>query len=280
MSIIGDKVSVGSTGTTSPYIRVTTGTSSGWIYIWKAYLYGFDKVPANLCKDWCNIPNGEVNFTNSPNITSVGDFAFYQHMGDITDLPDTIKEVGESAFAGVSNLTSLPSALEVAGKSSFAGCSGLALTALPSNLREINYYSFYNCSKLAITELPESLEVLGSGATYVDGGCFASCKAIPSILIHDGITSTPTQCFMDCTGITTADLPSTLSLIKSALFHRCSKLTTIYCRATNPPTMQGYDGFGTTSALAHVYVPAASVDAYKTATNWTKYASIISAIPT
>jgi len=32
-------------------------------------------------------------------------------------------------------------------------------------------------------------------------------------------------------------------------------------------------------SLAHIYVPAGSVDAYKEADNWSRYASIIEAIP-
>lgn len=49
--------------------------------------------------------------------------------------------------------------------------------------------------------------------------------------------------------------------------------------ATTPPTLGGVlnvDGY----TPQHIYVPAASVSAYQSATNWSRYASIISAFPT
>lgn len=58
--------------------------------------------------------------------------------------------------------------------------------------------------------------------------------------------------------------------------------TYIYCKSINPPIL-GSNALGsitgTTGQTAKIYVPAESVEAYKTATNWSAYASIIEAIP-
>ena len=75
------------------------------------------------------------------------------------------------------------------------------------------------------------------------------------------------------------DLPSTLTSIAAQAFRSCSTLNTLYCRATTPPTIANSNALSTAN-LTNIYVPAASVNAYKTATNWSTYASIISAIST
>lgn len=74
------------------------------------------------------------------------------------------------------------------------------------------------------------------------------------------------------------DLPATIESIGRTAFQYCSALTTIYCRATTPPTL-GNDAFRYIS-LNKIYVPAESVDAYKAASGWSNYANYIEAIPT
>lgn len=53
-------------------------------------------------------------------------------------------------------------------------------------------------------------------------------------------------------------------------FHYCSNLTKIYCKATTPPTL-GSNAFDYTI----IYVPQASVEAYKSADGWSEYANRI-----
>lgn len=61
------------------------------------------------------------------------------------------------------------------------------------------------------------------------------------------------------------------------------RIGTIYCEATTPPSL-GSQGFGKTSGVTimpdHIYVPSGSITSYTTATNWTTYSNVISAIPT
>ena len=62
------------------------------------------------------------------------------------------------------------------------------------------------------------------------------------------------------------------------LVRGCTLLTSIIVEATTPPTL-GYAALDGTHANLVIYVPSESVNAYKTATNWSKYASKIQAIP-
>jgi hypothetical protein len=74
-------------------------------------------------------------------------------------------------------------------------------------------------------------------------------------------------------------LPPSLTAIGAYAFASCSSLTSLTCMAVNPP----YWGManvlsGTPSSLV-IYVPAASVEAYKADEDWSMYANKITAIP-
>jgi hypothetical protein len=55
----------------------------------------------------------------------------------------------------------------------------------------------------------------------------------------------------------------------------CSSLTSITCKATTPPLLNVGNNI---SSVTEVYVPAESVEAYKTATNWSYYGDKIQGI--
>jgi hypothetical protein len=51
-------------------------------------------------------------------------------------------------------------------------------------------------------------------------------------------------------------------------------MTSVYCKSTTPPT-GGNGMFGGNAANRKIYVPTASVNAYKSATYWSDYADYI-----
>ena len=70
------------------------------------------------------------------------------------------------------------------------------------------------------------------------------------------------------------ELPSTVTTIGQNAFVNCTGLTRISIAAATPPTL-GANAFANCSALTGIYVPDDSVEAYKTATNWSAYANKI-----
>jgi hypothetical protein len=62
-------------------------------------------------------------------------------------------------------------------------------------------------------------------------------------------------------------------------FYGCSSLTSVYCKPTTPPA-GGYDMFSYYDSVKQpigckIYVPTASVNAYKSAQYWSDYAAYI-----
>ena len=62
--------------------------------------------------------------------------------------------------------------------------------------------------------------------------------------------------------------------MESWVFQDCINLQKVTCLATIPPTLGGKGNFDNTNNCP-IYVPSASLNAYKTATNWSVYASRI-----
>ncbi len=98
---------------------------------------------------------------------------------------------------------------------------------------------------------------------------------MPSLVIEEGVINIADNAFWACSNLKKATLPSTVSSIGNYAF-QTSGLTKITLNATTPPTLGDYV-FDNVSSLAHIYVPSASVNAYKAA--WSDLASIIGVAP-
>lgn len=99
--------------------------------------------------------------------------------------------------------------------------------------------------------------------------------------IHDNyITSVGSYAFDYCSVLTAADFQAVTSVGEGA-FYGCSKLTALILRSETMATLVGTNALASTpiaSGTGYIYVPAALVDAYKAATNWSTYANQIRAI--
>lgn len=111
---------------------------------------------------------------------------------------------------------------------------------------------------------------------YLTGNAiFSDCDALTEVILPSNLKRIPRNCFLNCSSLEELNLPSQLESIDSA-FTGCTSLSTITITATTPPTLAA-NAFPLNNNLK-IYVPADSVEAYKTAENWSAYASYITAI--
>ena len=99
-----------------------------------------------------------------------------------------------------------------------------------------------------------------------------------SVEIGNCVTSIGAAAFYRCSGLTSIDIPSGVTSIGNYAFQYCTSLTSVTVNPTTPPSL-GYFVFDNTN-YCPIYVPSASVNAYKSASGWSTYASRIQAIPT
>ena len=143
----------------------------------------------------------------------------------------------------------------------------------------------------------ESAGMGGTGGGFNPDNNVGYPCGIKHVVISEGITAIPPMSFYMEVGIQTVTLPSTLTAIGMNAFGECFNIETITSNATTPPTLaaevdpewglkdpETYVFFGTLNetgapnpieTLTDIFVPAASVEAYKAAAGWSLYADTI-----
>jgi len=171
---------------------------------------------------------------------------------EVKDCVTTIGELdGAGTFVDAVNMTgvTLSNTLTTIYDSTFWGCTGLTSITLPNSLTYLGNDALRYCTMTSIN-IPDSVQTIG-------GLCFFGCTNLTTVVIGTGFTTVtnPGQCF-----------------------NGCVNLQSVTVKATTPPNTGSYDLFHNTNNSFIIYVPAASVNAYKSASGWSNYASRIQAI--
>lgn len=159
----------------------------------------------------------------------------------------------------------IPNGIVGIGDYAFQDCSSLTSITIPSSVTSIGNYAFYYCSSLTSVTIPNSVTSIGYYA-------FRYCSSLTSITIPNSVTSIGNYTFSDCSSLTSITIPNSVTSIGWNALYNCSSLNTIYVEATTPPVLEPNNKI---SNITAVYVPEGSVEAYKTATNWSYYADKI-----
>ena len=118
---------------------------------------------------------------------------------------------------------------------------------------------------------------IGNCVTSISYLVFNWCLSLTSVTIGDGVTSIGERAFDTCRSLTSVTIPSSVTYIGNHAFYQCVGLTSITVNSVTPPTLMG-DAFESTKNCP-IYVPSASLETYKSASGWSKYASRIYPIP-
>ena len=166
---------------------------------------------------------------------------FNSYIQKLEEHPFYLKGLVDGTIESIklSNATSI-------GDSAFSSCSGLTSVSFP-NATSIGIYAFQNCSSLTEVSFPNA-------------------------------TSIGDYAFQNCSSLTEVSIPNAKS-IGTYAFDSCSNLTTIYVGTESDTvcTLSSRDAIP--SSVTDIYVPASLVDSYKSATNWSSFASKIKATP-
>ena len=208
--------------------------------------------------------------------------------GTITEFKDdSVTVVGRAAFSNCTALETvwLPNATKLV-DNAFERCAALADVNTPNvvelcgnalsetGLREADFpnctdmgaHVFYGCSSLARANFP-LLESVGYQA-------FGQCAAL-SEFYAPILTSIMYEAFGVCGKLERIDLPMLTSIASRGF--RLSALSTLILRNTSSVvTLENVDGVARTpiaDGTGYIYVPKALVDSYKSASNWSTYAT-------
>ena len=228
-------------------------------------------------------------------VTSIGNYAFEDCSGlTSVTIPSSVTSIGEWAFYGCSRLTSvtIPSSVTSIGNHAFSYCSGLTSVTIPSSVTSIADHSFYGCSGLTSVTIPSSVTSIGGSAfsycsgltsvtipssvTSIADHTFSGCSSLTSVTIPSGVTGIDDYAFYGCSSLTSVTIGSGVRYIYSQPFANCQKLTDVTCLAETVPSTYSSAFENSLPEYMILYVPAASINSYKTTAPWSKFGNIVS----
>jgi hypothetical protein len=191
----------------------------------------------------------------------------------------SLKHINLPAFSGIVNMLN------------FGNCYSLASISFPPQFTNIGGSVFINCNSLLSINL--------KGITSYNGNLsFQGCNSLTKLKIQEGVTSLPLGLIIDCFSLKIVIIPSTITALNNSVFANnktlkelefsndlttigqnvflnCTSILEYTFLSTTPPTLANINSFISINAACKIYVPDASVSAYKAATNWSTYANYI-----
>lgn len=129
------------------------------------------------------------------------------------------------------------------------------------------YTAYYNTRVRKIL-LPEDVTDIG---TYF----ITWSHSLIEMIFPEGVVTLGNYSAYMSRTLTKVVVPSTVTSIGNFAFTGSTSITDIYIYAEVPPTLGGTGCFNQLSTTFNIHVPASSLDAYKTATNWSAQATKI-----
>lgn len=204
------------------------------------------------------------------NVTSIGNYAFVDCGLTRVRIPNSVQDIGESAFNGCSELTQieLPEGLSSLKNSTFMGCAALTAIDIPLSVISLGNDVFHNCSRLTEVLIPINVNSIGSSV-------FQDCTNLITITIPYGVTAIENYTFYGCSALESAVIPSSVGSIGRSAFEGCSMLE-VTLKGSTPPTLKS-NAFDTQAIMN---VPYGSLDTYQNTAGWDSYANqIIETLP-
>lgn len=234
------------------------------------------------------------------NVTRIGFDAFNQcDKLTFVDIPSSVKTIGVGAFYFCSSLTSitLKEGLEHIEWNAFEDCRLLENITFPNSLKTIGNYAFSNTlwyknhPNGAVYagnvfykykgDIPQNTSfVIKEGTVSISPYAFVKENyhedySLVSVSIPNSVEVIGEGAFYRCRALTSIVIPAGVTTIETLAFHYCKALKSVTCEAVNPPALSGSVFLFTPIADATLYVPAESIEAYQTATEWKDFGQIL-----
>lgn len=249
---------------------------------------------------WCK---SLEELTLADGLESIGEWSFYQceNLKRI-DVPSTTKTIGRNAFNACKKLESvhLPEGLKTIDRYAFTNCSSLEKLEIPASVTYIGRNMVEDCPKLKTltiaegnpvydthgnnnaifeketnsiiavspnAEIPEGIETIGNYA-------FAYCSDRQSVILPEGIKTIGDCSFLHCWSLHTITFPESTEYIGYKAFDSCESIEEVIAKASSPCEMEDDAFSNETYQRATLYVPDETIDSYREAEGWKRFAHI------
>ena len=233
------------------------------------------------------------------NVIRIGYAAFDQCNLTYVDIPSSIKTIGVAAFSNCSSLTSitLKEGLEHIEGNAFADCRLLETIIFPNSLKTVGSYAFsftswYNNQPNGGVyagnvfykykgDIPQNTSfVIKEGTVSISPDAFIKENrridyGLVDVAIPNSVEIIGEYAFSQCRALRSVNIPHEVTTIESYAFSYCKSLTSVTCEIVEPLSLPSDVFFSASVANATLYVPAESVEAYKTAAQWKEFGQIL-----
>lgn len=168
-----------------------------------------------------------------------------------------------------------------------------SMTDIVSNVETIRERAFYYYSTINSVSLPKIQTAPKNAFAYssvvsvdlpelriIEDNAFYFCTSLVNICVPN-VTEIGTSSFYSCAKLKSVDLTN-ISKIATGAFSECTSLAAVIIRnmeICNIPSIYAFPSIiRSDTGTGYVYVPAALVEDYKAATNWSTFADKIRAI--
>lgn len=247
---------------------------------------------------WEQIQDGTLTEWVDDEITEMTSPIFYNNQKLTKVSCNNLKFLSAYAFSRCTNLKeiNLPNLITLEDNTNgtqFGDCFSLQSVTLPEviavpcktfytmfNLIEINLskatkidsYAIQSCPKLTTVNLPK---YTGKNLSCSGGWVISHCEALENLVLPSFIENTNITLIAYCSNLKTIDLP-VLSKIPRRLISNCPSLKSLILRNNKTVTLalsNAFENSGIDKGTAYIYVPAVLIEEYKSATNWSTYAT-------
>ncbi len=203
-------------------------------------------------------------------LTHIGIEAFFEagnFTGDLV-IPSGIKklETGVFCYSKFTGKLVFDGEVTSIGENAFHYCGLSGELVIPEGIATIPDYSFGNNNFSSI--------ILPSTVKQINGGAFSSNNWLENISFPEGLLVIGRSAFYSCGNLLSLDLPSSLQTIQSNAFEGCYYISSIKCKAIEPPTVMtdAFRGVGKDNFA--IEVPEQSIIRYQTESGWSDFKRI------
>ena len=186
-------------------------------------------------------------------------------------LPKNLKTLGNFAFnlCGMLSSINIPNSVTTIENDVFYSCGNIRTITLPA-VTTIKKQAFSSCVNLTSVTMP-TIKTIGDNA-------FLSCLKLSSITIGNSLQSIGNSAFHLNMALTSITIPASIKTLRGNLFNlTASNITVVTLKQADPTQITSVDATAFNEAK-RIEVPKNSVAAYRTHSNWSRWASKIFAM--
>ena len=203
-----------------------------------------------------NYVGTEIALVVPSNVTDLNDYAFLGCQATSIQLPASLRNVGNGAFAdcpALNTLTVDPAntlfhsdgscIIETAAKKLVAGCQA-SIIPTDGSVEKIWDRAFRDCYALTEIKIPDTV-------TYIGKAAFSWCTKLTEITIPASVTKIDDKAFADCVQLTDVVIGKSVIYIGTEAFAGCKNLKTAYYDNAKSSLQNCKDGNESLTAVLH-----------------------------